>query len=72
MDEALEYSMHKAGLRGTRTDLQKFVDTTFDDEVQEQRKLLAQVQKGEADQKTHQDGQSKLSRRLANKEPRGQ
>jgi serine/threonine-protein kinase len=45
MQEALEQAMHKAGLRGTRSDMEKFVERTFAHEMSEQRKLLMQAQK---------------------------
>jgi serine/threonine protein kinase len=46
MQEALEQAMHKAGLRGARNDLQKFVEQVFAQEMAEQSKLLADAQKG--------------------------
>jgi eukaryotic-like serine/threonine-protein kinase len=46
MQEALEQAMHKTGLRGARTDLEKFVDQTFANEMTEQRALLVQAQRG--------------------------
>jgi serine/threonine-protein kinase len=46
MQEALEQAMHKAGLRGARHDLQKFVEQTFAREMTEQRELLQEAQRG--------------------------
>jgi serine/threonine-protein kinase len=47
MQEALEHAMHKAGLRGARTDLQKFVEFTFADEQAEQKQLVTRALRGE-------------------------
>ncbi len=47
MQEALEYAMHKARLRGARSDLEKFMEKTFTAEIDEQRRLLARAAAGE-------------------------
>ncbi|HEX6836145.1 MAG TPA: serine/threonine-protein kinase [Polyangia bacterium] len=47
MLDALEDAMRKAGLRGSATDLAKFMNETFAAEDAEQRRLIAQAQKGE-------------------------
>jgi eukaryotic-like serine/threonine-protein kinase len=47
MQEALEYAMHKAHLRGARSDLEKFMEGTFAAEIDEQRRLLARAAAGE-------------------------
>jgi serine/threonine-protein kinase len=47
MQEALEYAMHKASLRGARSDLEKFMESTFAAEIDEQRALLARAASGE-------------------------
>jgi serine/threonine protein kinase len=46
MQEALERAMHKAGLRGARSDLEKFVEATFQTEMAEQGKMLNDAQQG--------------------------
>jgi serine/threonine-protein kinase len=46
MGEQLENAMHKAGLRGARHDLQKFVEQTFAKEIVDQRDLLNEAQRG--------------------------
>jgi len=47
MQDALEDAMRKAGLRGSATDLAKFMNETFAAEDAEQRRLIAQAQRGE-------------------------
>jgi serine/threonine-protein kinase len=47
MQEALEYAMHRAHLRGSRSDLEKFMEGTFNAEIDEQRRLLARAAAGE-------------------------
>jgi eukaryotic-like serine/threonine-protein kinase len=47
MQEALEYAMHKAQLRGARSDLEKFMEKTFTAEIEEQRRLLNRAAHGE-------------------------
>ena len=47
MQDALDLAMHKAGLRGSRSDLEKFVEKTFAREMEEQRRLLMQAERGE-------------------------
>jgi serine/threonine-protein kinase len=47
MQDALEDAMRKAGLRGSATDLAKFMNETFAAEEAEQRRLIAQAQRGE-------------------------
>ncbi|MFI5288491.1 MAG: serine/threonine protein kinase [Polyangia bacterium] len=47
MQDALDLAMHKAGLRGSRSDLEKFVEKTFAREMDEQRRLLMQAERGE-------------------------
>jgi serine/threonine-protein kinase len=47
MQEALEYAMHKAPLRGARNDLEKFMGKTFTAEADEQRQLLSRSAAGE-------------------------
>jgi serine/threonine-protein kinase len=47
LQETLETAMRKLGLRGSRSDLEKFVEHTFKAEIAEQRNLLADAQKGE-------------------------
>jgi serine/threonine-protein kinase len=49
MQDALEQAMRKAGLRGGATDLARFMRGTFADEEAEQRRLVAQAQRGELD-----------------------
>jgi serine/threonine-protein kinase len=47
MLDGLEEAMRKAGLRGSATDLARFMNDTFAAEEQEQRRLIAQAQRGE-------------------------
>jgi eukaryotic-like serine/threonine-protein kinase len=47
MQDALEDAMRKANLRGTATDLAKFMNETFAAEESEQRRLISQALKGE-------------------------
>jgi eukaryotic-like serine/threonine-protein kinase len=47
MQEALEHAMRAAGLRGTATELSKFMQATFATEEAEQRRLVSQAQRGE-------------------------
>ena len=47
MQDALEEAMRKAALRGTATDLAKFMNETFNAEEAEQRRLFSQAQRGE-------------------------
>ncbi|MGZ3441757.1 MAG: serine/threonine protein kinase [Polyangia bacterium] len=47
MQDALEDAMRKASLRGSATDLAKFMNETFAAEEAEQRRLIAQAQRGE-------------------------
>ncbi len=47
MQDALEEAMRKAQLRGSATDLMRFMNETFAAEEAEQRRLIAQAQKGE-------------------------
>jgi hypothetical protein len=47
MQDALEDAMRKAGLRGSATDLAKFMNETFAAEEAEQRRLIAQALRGE-------------------------
>jgi serine/threonine protein kinase len=47
MQDALEEAMRKAGLRGSATDLARFMNETFAAEEAEQRRLISQAQKGE-------------------------
>ncbi len=52
MQEALEQAMHRAGMRGSRTDLEKFLERTFDKEFREQQDLLSSIQRGDVDRKS--------------------
>jgi serine/threonine protein kinase len=47
MQDALEDAMRKTSLRGSATDLAKFMNETFAAEEAEQRRLILQAQKGE-------------------------
>ncbi len=47
MQEALEEAMRKESLRGSATDLAKFMNETFAAEEAEQRRLISQAQRGE-------------------------
>jgi serine/threonine-protein kinase len=47
MLDGLEEAMRKAGLRGSAPDLARFMNDTFAAEEQEQRRLIAQAQRGE-------------------------
>jgi serine/threonine-protein kinase len=47
MQEALETAMLQAGMRGSAIDLGRFMETSFADEETEQRRLVAQAQRGE-------------------------
>jgi eukaryotic-like serine/threonine-protein kinase len=47
MQDALEQAMRTAGLRGSPTDLARFMAATFSEEEAEQRRLLSQAQRGE-------------------------
>ncbi|MCU1280818.1 MAG: hypothetical protein JWM53_4364, partial [bacterium] len=49
MQDALEDAMRKASLRGSPTDLAKFMMATFAAEEAEQRRLLLRAQRGELD-----------------------
>jgi serine/threonine-protein kinase len=47
MHDALEQAMREAGLRGSPTDLGRFMEAAFADEESEQRRLLGAAQRGE-------------------------
>jgi serine/threonine-protein kinase len=47
MQEALEQAMRGAGLRGSSSDLQKFMQATFADEEAQQRSMVASAERGE-------------------------
>ena len=47
MQEAIEQAMHRAGLRGSHVDLQKFMQQTFHDEERQQQELVASAERGE-------------------------
>ncbi|HEY1584253.1 MAG TPA: serine/threonine-protein kinase [Polyangia bacterium] len=49
MQDALEEAMRKAGLRGTPTDLARFMTEAFKSEQAEQQALLLKAQRGELD-----------------------
>jgi len=46
LQEELEQAMHKAGLRGNASDLQKFVAEEFPDLAADQQQLISEVSKG--------------------------
>src|SRR5947209_16804068 len=54
MQEALELSMRKAGLRGSPLDLSRFLEQNFPQEIHEQEQLLRRVEAGELAQPEHQ------------------
>jgi serine/threonine-protein kinase len=47
MHDALDVAMREAGLRGTPTDLGRFMAATFEEEQAQQQRLLQQAQRGE-------------------------